>query len=1111
ESIDLASRARLDVGDPITIPFPGYTIVGRIDSLSRRGVVDDYGILLSDDSGRAIVTLHERASSRAYVFFNGEERTLSIVRTTIEDPWEVSVSTVSEVLCAPPGAVYPLTVGMPLAATVTAAANAGSTGAGAAAEAPPVLNSLPGSDYVIYCDFDGEVVTHPFWNGGATINALPHPKANDTSWVSAVWKRVAEDFAPFDINITTDRAVYDAATVGHRMHCVITPTDTAAPGSGGVAYLFSFASDIPCWVFNPTEYSCADTIAHEVGHTLGLSHDGRSAPSEEYYGGHGSGAVGWAPIMGAGFIGPDENVTQWCRGEYPDANNQEDDLATIASANGFSFRVDDKGNSRVTAATLNITGANILDSGIIEKTLDTDWFTFSTVGGSVVINANPLDVMSTEGETGSSTDGANLAVQLSLYDEAGGLMETVSPAATLNASISRTLAPGTYYISVDGAGRGTLATGFSDYASLGQYTLTGTVPPDGMQVTPGAGYFPEGLVGGPFAPSSKTYTLQNAGAGSLTWVATASAAWIDLSVSGGTLPPGATQNIIMSINSAAEALDQGLYVDTVSFSNTASGVVHKRDVELTVIGVARMPFAETFESGELASYWSVSGTAEYRTSVTAQNTPHAGAYHLAMDDMVNGEAFSRNEVTLVIDLADYEGVVMTFWAKDFGDEPHGPPPSPFSGGSDFDGVAISEDGINWYEVGDLRTLSSAYQLRTIDLDAAIAARGLTYNSRFHIRFNQYDDFSMTTDGIAIDDITISGAIPDDLDVTPSTDMQASGVAGGPFTSSSMPYTLRNTGSQALSWTATKSAAWLNISPDSGALNGGASNSVTVALNAAAAALASGVYNDTVVFSNATSGVVVSRDVSLIVNGIATMPFAENFESGVLASHWVVTGTAEHRTQVTTANGPHAGAYHLTMDDSVNGGNYSRNELTLALDLAGYSNVDLTYWVTDIGDEPHGPPATPFVTGADFDGVAVSADGVTWYEVDELRTVAGPYEQRLVDLDVAIATHGLVYATPFFIRFNQYDNFAIANDGLGLDDITITGTPGAEITTTTSSTTSSTTVAPTTTLTTTTTTTTTLTTTTTTSSTTTTAVFDYGDAPSPYPTLASSGGAVHTVS
>jgi serralysin len=49
----------------------------------------------------------------------------------------------------------------------------------------------------------------------------------------------------------------------------------------------------------PEKYT-AEAISHEVGHTLGLSHDGRITPSEGYYAGHGSGDTGWAPIMGVG-------------------------------------------------------------------------------------------------------------------------------------------------------------------------------------------------------------------------------------------------------------------------------------------------------------------------------------------------------------------------------------------------------------------------------------------------------------------------------------------------------------------------------------------------------------------------------------------------------------------------------------------------------------------------------------------------------------------------------------------------------------------------------------------------------------------------------------------
>ncbi|WP_216905048.1 zinc-dependent metalloprotease, partial [Synechococcus sp. CCY 9618] len=81
-------------------------------------------------------------------------------------------------------------------------------------------------------------------------------------------------------------------------------------------------------VFNRGDYSAAATASHEVGHTLGLTHDG--AGSTEYYAGHGgTGPTSWGTILGAPYLGDDENLTQWSKGEYYGANNSQDDLAVI--------------------------------------------------------------------------------------------------------------------------------------------------------------------------------------------------------------------------------------------------------------------------------------------------------------------------------------------------------------------------------------------------------------------------------------------------------------------------------------------------------------------------------------------------------------------------------------------------------------------------------------------------------------------------------------------------------------------------------------------------------------------------------------------------------------
>src|SRR5262245_16966408 len=101
----------------------------------------------------------------------------------------------------------------------------------------------------------------------------------------------------------------------------------------------------------------------------------------------------------------------------------------------------------------------------------------------------------------------------------------------------------------------------------------------------------------------------------------------------------------------------------------------------------------------------------------------------------------------------------------------------------------------------------------------------------------------------------------------------------------------------------------------------------------------------------------------------TLPFSETFESGVLQSYWVKSGTGPYRGQITTANVPHGGARHYTMDGSAQNTN-ERNELTLGLNLAGYTNVVLSFWVKSFLDEVNGPPPAPFVGGWDFDGVAI---------------------------------------------------------------------------------------------------------------------------------------------
>jgi len=472
------------------------------------------------------------------------------------------------------------------------------------------FHSKPGAPNVLFLNFCGEDVSGTAWNtslGRTVIPALAFSTDSDRSTFSdaeqvaikRIWERVAEDYAPFNIDVTTERP----PTFGTRVaHALITRNTDAngdpnpSSSAGGVAYVnvfgkSSYANYRPAWIYHNNlgnnEANIAEATSHEIGHNLGLSHDGKT-DGTEYYSGHGSGDISWGPIMGTGY---NRNVSQWSKGEYYLANNTQDDLATIAAK--IPYLTDDHGGTPASATPLVFTGgtniasttpetdpanASPANKGVLERNTDMDVFSFQTGSGPVNLTVNPWIMP-------SGTRGGNLDVLLELRDETGATVLTNNPASQTTAQIQATLSEGTYYLYVRNTGTGnptnSTPTGYTSYGSIGQYFISGYVTA--------------------FSQSPPTVQL----------IVTANnPAWGTVSPTNGTYPAGSVVEVLATPTA---------YCQFVIWTNDATGTTNPITLVLETNALLEAMFAEILTTNHPTPYWwlaSYGYTNNFETAVT---------------------------------------------------------------------------------------------------------------------------------------------------------------------------------------------------------------------------------------------------------------------------------------------------------------------------------------------------------------------------------------------------------------------------------------------------------------------------------------------------------------
>ncbi len=165
----------------------------------------------------------------------------------------------------------------------------------------------------------------------------------------------------------------------------------------------------------------------------------------------------------------------------------------------------------------------------------------------------------------------------------------------------------------------------------------------------------------------------------------------------------------------------------------------------TLIHKATIPYYTGFETG-LDSCWTATGN-NYngRIRVAKNNSPYADSVHLLLDVESGDNNYNRNWADLHIDLSSDTNVLLKLYFREFGDESH-----------EEDGIFVSDDGgLNFTKLISLTGNISGYTPYFLDIDEFAVANSMQLTDDFVIRLQQYDNYSIGTDGFGFDEVSVT--------------------------------------------------------------------------------------------------------------------------------------------------------------------------------------------------------------------------------------------------------------------------------------------------------------------------------------------------------------------
>jgi hypothetical protein len=420
-------------------------------------------------------------------------------------------------------------------------------------------------------------------------------------------------------------------------------------------------------------------------------------------------------------------------------------------------------------------------------------------------------------------------------------------------------------------------------------------------------------------PAPTTFSISNAGGGTLSWAASDNAAWLTLSPVSGTNTGTVTASI------ASSGLAAGTYSATVTVS--APGVTAKTISVTLTITQATSTSGFSVSPASLAYTGTVGGPNQPGT-VTVTNTGTT-ALTVTWADSINWLVAIQPGVTQTIQPGQSGAFTLTASTA-------GLTAGTYSGTATISGGGITKQvpvtltlttatstpaiGLNTTSLGFAGTVGGTNpSAQTIGI-SNVGGGTLTWNVGDNATWLTLSPLSGTNAGMVTVSVNLAGllsgsytatvtvtatgatakTVPITLTVTGSTgsgtigfspaNLAFSGTVGG-TNPAAQSFALTNTGGGTLSWTLSDNATWLQLTPASGTTT---TETDTISASVTTSGLAAGTYNGIITVtasgaSNSPRQIPVSLTLSASTAGTATLTWNANTESDV-AGYKVYRGT-----------------------------------------------------------------------------------------------------------------------------------------------------------------------------------------------------------------------------